>query len=594
MDETKISFLNLKLIAPERHFSIVISSKGRAKREWGQESLMEKLGFFSRSFPPEPPTSLHPRSRRQFKAWWTKLLQGKSAISDFCYLEAKNKKIWIRAFGHPQFNKKGKRITRITGFLQNVTQEKNLELLFKERETYYRRIINEAVEGFFQSTPDGRFLKANQAMARILGYQSPLDLIKAPQPLAKISYVDPEKREEYTKLMKETGQVKGFVFQVRRPDGQTTWLLENARAVRDKNGNILYFEGHVQDITQLKETERALMESQARLESLIDAAPDLIYFKDNERKYLIINRAFEQTLGIKKSEILGHRDEEVLPADLAAQCSQSDEEILANRKIIIREEIWQSGKKKIIFETIKSPVLAADGSITGLVGISRDITERKKVEVELRSLLEEKEVLLREIHHRVKNNMQVISSLLSLQAQKLDDSMAREAFKECQERIRSMSLIHDQFYQQEDLSQIEFSSYLRSLAAHLFRAYQVDAHMIKIRVEAEKTFLNLNTAIPCGLMVNELITNALKHAFPPNEKGEIIVSLNQKENGEYLLRVKDNGRGLPPNINLKEPATLGLEIVTILVNQIGGQLEVKVNGGTEFQISFKEQSFSKE
>lgn len=468
-------------------------------------------------------------------------------------------------------------------------------MLLKQSEAYYRRIINKAVEGFFQSTPEGRFLKANLTMARILGYKSPQDLIKSSQPLAKITYIDPEKREEYLKLMKEKGQVKGFIFQIRRPDGQTGWLLENARAVRDKNGHILYFEGHVQDITQLKEIERALIESQARLESLIDAASDLIYFKNSERKYMIINQAFEQTLGIKKSDILGRRDEEVLPSDLAAQCRQSDEEIFAHKKIVIKEETIQLGPgRKMIFETIKSPVLASDGSIIGLVGISRDVTERKKVEAELHSLLKEKEILLREIHHRVKNNMQVISSLLSLQAQKLDDYRAREAFKECQGRIRSMSLIHDKFYQQEALDQIEFSSYLRSLAVHLFHAYQVDASSIKLRIEAEKTLLNLNTAIPCGLIVNELVTNALKHAFAPKEKGEIIVSLNQKENGEFLLRVKDNGRGLPPDLNLNEPGTLGLEIVTILVNQIGGHLELKVNDGTEFQISFKEKSFSRE
>lgn len=594
MKVVRTLFSTLKALAPKGHFSIVLSPKNQAKIEWGEETLRTNLGFLPVSLPPEPPDSLHPRSHRQFKAWWRKLLQGKSAVGDFCFLKGK-KEIWVRAFGHPQLDKKRKRISRITGFIQNITREKKLEQLLKESETYYRRIINEAVEGFFQSTPDGRFLKANQAMARILGYESPQDLINSAQPLARISYVNPEKREEYIKLMTETDQVQGFIFQIRRPNGQTAWLLENARSIRDKNGNILYFEGHVQDITQLKETERALLESQAKLESLIDAASDLIYFKDNERKYLIINRAFEQTLGIKKEEILGRRDEEVLPPDLAAQCRQSDEEIFATRKIALREETMQIGRgRQIIFETIKSPVLAADGSIAGLVGISRDVTERKKAEVELRSLLKEKETLLREIHHRVKNNMQVISSLLSLQAQKLDDVRAREAIKECQERIRSMSLIHDKLYQQEALHRIEFSSYLRSLAAHLFHAYQVDASLIQLKIEAEKTFLNLNTAIPCGLIVNELITNALKHAFAPGQKGEIIISLNQKQNGNYLLKVKDNGRGLPPELNLKEPGTLGLEIVTILVNQLGGRLEIKVDGGTEFQISFREQSFSKE
>jgi PAS domain S-box-containing protein len=594
-EQTKTLFPLLKSLAREGHFSLALTPNNKVKIEWGEETFKEKLGFLPSSLPPELPPSLHPQSQRKFKAWWLDLLRGKSVVSDFCFLKNGKKEIWIRAFGHPQAEEKKKKIIRITGFLQDVTREKKLENLLREREAFYRRIIDESVEGFFQSTPDGRFLKANKAIAQILGYKSPQDLIKAKQPLAKISYVNPDQRQEYLKLMKEKGQVKGFIFQIRRSDGQVGWLLENARAVRDRKGRTLYFEGHVQDITQLKETERALAESQARLESLIDAASDLIYFKDNDRRYVIINRSFEKTLGLKKEVVLGRRDEEILPADLAAQCRQSDEEVLNSRKITVREEIMQTGrKKKVVFETIKSPVLAPDGSIAGLVGISRDISARKKAEAELRSLVREKETLLREIHHRVKNNMQVISSLLNLQAQKIEDLKAREAFQECQERIRSMALIHDQLYQQESLHWIEFSSYLRNLVTHLFHVYQIDAHLIKLRLETEPAPLSLNTAIPCGLIVNELVTNALKHAFLPGEKGEIVISLKQKENGHYLLRIKDTGRGLPQDINLKEPASLGLQIVTILVNQIGGQLEFKVDGGTEFLITFREHSFLRE
>ncbi|MCX7973201.1 MAG: PAS domain S-box protein [Candidatus Aminicenantes bacterium] len=577
--------------APPGHFSITIISKENLKIEWGSDVFQKFFGYVPTSLPPQIPPTLDLPSRRRFKTWWNQLLQGKPVTHEFCLHNKKGKERWIRACGYPYWEESQKRTIRITGFIQDITKEKYLQ----ENLNHYQRIINEAVEGFFQSTPDGRFLRANLAMARILGYNSPHDLISSPQPLAKASYVNPEQREEYLKLMQEKGEVKGFIFPIRRPDGKIVWLLENARAVRNKKGQILYFEGHVQDVTQLKETEKALMESQARLESLIDAAPDLIYFKDNEGKYLIANRAFEKTFNRKKEDLIGRNDEEILPADLALQCRQSDEEIFTTKKIVIREETMQTKDgQMVIFETIKSPVLAADGSIAGLVGISRNITTRKKTEAELRSLLQEKEILLREIHHRVKNNMQVISSLLNLQAQKLEDPKARQALKECQERIRSMSLVHDKLYQQENFHKIEFSSYLRSLATHLFHAYQIDASQIKLHFEVEEVILNLNTAIPCGLIINELVTNALKHAFSPEQKGEIIITLKQRQAGEYLLGVKDNGRGLPLEINLDQPRTLGLEIVTILVDQIEGHLEVKVNGGTEFLITFKEQSVFQE
>lgn len=581
--------LALKPFAPYGHFSLVIDTKQNIQIEWGEEVFQKFLLFSPTRLPPEMPTSLESRSRRKYQAWWRRLLQGHQATVDLCRQNKKGQVGWVRVSGYPYWDSKEKRITRITGFIQDITREKKLEKTIREKENYYRRMIDEAVEGFFQSTPDGRFIKANLAMAKILGYESPQQIINSPQPLAQISYVQPENRQEYLRLMKEKGEVKGFIFQIRRPDGQICWLLENARAIKNKKGQILYFEGHVQDITQLKEIERALLESQARLESLIDAAPDLVYFKDNEGKYLIVNRAFEQTFGRKKEEILGRRDEDILPISLAQQCQQSDKKVLANRKTIRQEEILEKEKEQtIIFETIKSPVVAPDGSIVGLVGISRDITNRKNTEAKLRFLLQEKETLLREIHHRVKNNMQVISSLLNLQAQKLDDPKARQALKECQERIRSMSLIHDRLYQQDSLHQVEFSSYLRSLASYLFHAYQIDANLIQLRLDTEEIILNINTAIPCGLIINELVTNALKHAFLPGEKGEIVITLKKKKDGDYILGVKDNGRGLPSNIDLSQPRTLGLEIVTILVNQINGHLELKVNGGTEFLIHFKE------
>lgn len=594
LDE-KSNSLALSLFAPFGHFALVIDTHQNIKIEWGEEVFQKFSLPCPTRLPPEIPTSLDSWSRRKYKAWWIRLLQGQQATTDLRGQNKKGKVRWIRISGYPYRDKKEKKITRITGFIQDITREKNLQETLKEKETYYRRMIDKAVEGFFQSTPDGRFIKANSAMAKILGYASPQQLINSPQPLAEVSYVHPEKRQEYLKLMQEKGEVKGFIFQIRRPDGRICWLLENARAIKNKKGQILYFEGHVQDITQMKEIERALLESQARLESLIDAAPDLVYFKDNEGKYLIINRAFEKTFDRKKEEILGRRDEDILPVGLARQCQKSDKEVFTTRKTIVQEEILEKEEDQIIiFETIKSPVLAADGSIVGLVGISRDITSRKKAEAELRSLLQEKETLLREIHHRVKNNMQVISSLLNLQAQKLEDPKARQALKECQERIRSMSLIHDRLYQQESLHQVEFSSYLRSLASYLFHAYQIDANLIRLRFETEEVVLNLNTAIPCGLIINELVTNALKHAFAPGQKGEIVITLKKKKEGEFLLGVKDNGRGLPSDIDLSQPRTLGLEIVTILVNQINGHLELKVNGGTEFLIRFKEPMTFKE
>jgi PAS domain S-box-containing protein len=228
------------------------------------------------------------------------------------------------------------------------------------------------------------------------------------------------------------------------------------------------------------------------------------------------------------------------------------------------------------------------GQMRGVIEYVRDITERKKAEDELQASLREKEVLLREIHHRVKNNMQIISSLLNLQSRHVQDPQVLEVFKESQRRIRSMALIHERLYQSADLSRIEFSQYLDNLASRLFHSYQVDADRIRLRLRSEEVFLNINTAIPCGLIVNELISNALKHAFPNGRRGEVAVELSRNENGGFLLRVSDDGVGFPKTLDFRRTETLGMQIVVTLVDQIDGTIEMGESGKTDFLIRFKE------
>lgn len=213
---------------------------------------------------------------------------------------------------------------------------------------------------------------------------------------------------------------------------------------------------------------------------------------------------------------------------------------------------------------------------------------RKKTEAQIRASLEEKDVLLKEIHHRVKNNMQVISSLLNLQSRHINDPNVLEMFKESQRRIRSMALIHERLYQSSDLSRIEFSQYLLNLATHLFQSCKVDSNRIRLTMDAEEVFLNINTAIPCGLIVNELVSNALKHGFPDGRSGEVAVELHNIEGDGYMLRVRDDGVGFPEGLDFRRTETLGMQIIVTLVSQIEGRLELQRQGGTTFTLEFIE------
>jgi PAS domain S-box-containing protein len=228
------------------------------------------------------------------------------------------------------------------------------------------------------------------------------------------------------------------------------------------------------------------------------------------------------------------------------------------------------------------------GQMKGVIEYVRDITDRKQAEDKLQSSLLEKEVLLREIHHRVKNNLQVIQSLISLQSRQIKDGQALEMYKESQRRIHSMALIHERLYQSANLSRIEFAEYLRSLVVHLFHSLVPSTGRLDMKMDLEPVELNVNIAIPCGLIVSELVSNALKHAFPGERSGRVTVSLHRGDNSTVRLGVKDDGIGLPEDFDARLGESLGMQIVMTLVSQIEGHLRIGRAGGAEFQVEFRE------
>ncbi|MBN2389664.1 MAG: PAS domain S-box protein [Anaerolineae bacterium] len=213
-----------------------------------------------------------------------------------------------------------------------------------------------------------------------------------------------------------------------------------------------------------------------------------------------------------------------------------------------------------------------------------EIAERAQVEAKIKASLKEKEILLQEIHHRVKNNLQVISSLLNLQSQGIQDEKILEIFQESQDRIRSMALIHERLYRSSDLARVDFAEYIRNLASSLVHSYRSRA--VRLDLQATDIYLSIDDAVPCGLIVNELISNALKHAFVDGREGEICVMMQQLADQQVKLVVRDNGVGLPSDVDYMNTGSLGLQLVTMLVQQLGGTIEIRNNAGAEFEIMF--------
>jgi PAS domain S-box-containing protein len=228
------------------------------------------------------------------------------------------------------------------------------------------------------------------------------------------------------------------------------------------------------------------------------------------------------------------------------------------------------------------------GQAVRMAGSHTDISERKKDEKEILRSLREKEVLLKEIHHRVKNNLQIVHSLLALQANSITDSDMRSLFDESCNRIGSMALIHEKIYRSEDLSHIDFSHYLQELTQNIAGTYL--RAEIKVIVAAEPIFLDINSGIPCGLIVNELVSNSFKYAFPDCMAGQITVLMNRTEGNRYLLTVADNGVGFPGDIDFRQTTSLGLQLVTVLAGQLQGEISLATDAGTRFTINFPGQT----
>jgi two-component sensor histidine kinase len=229
------------------------------------------------------------------------------------------------------------------------------------------------------------------------------------------------------------------------------------------------------------------------------------------------------------------------------------------------------------------------GQKIGTRGVNQDITEQKIAEDALAKSLDEKEMLLKEIHHRVKNNLMIISSLLNLQSRYIEDKDARDVFKESQNRAKSMAMIHERLYHSTDLKNIDFGDYIMSLTTDLYHTMVLDSDRIKLDIDVEDVKIDINNMVPLGLIVNELITNSMKYAFPNHKSGYIKIQL-YREHEKITLVVSDNGIGLPEDVDYRKTNSLGLQLVKSLTDQIDGEIRLDKSQGTTFTIIFEEQN----
>ena len=341
----------------------------------------------------------------------------------------------------------------------------------------------------------------------------------------------------------------------------------------------------LKDITERKRAEEALK----KLSNAVEQGADSVIITDKDDVVDYVNPAFEKLTGYTREEAIGKKANILKSGKHDTKFYEELYETIHSGRVYRGEIInkKKNGEIYIVASTI-TPITDMQGNITHFVSTEKDITERKKAEEQLKTSLREKELLLQEIHHRVKNNIQVISSLLSLQSEHITEKKYRDMFQESQNRILSMSLIHENLYQSRDFAKIDLNEYINDLVNDLFRYYGINTDNITLDINVENVYLGIDSGIPCGLIINELVTNSLKHAFPDGRKGEIKIAFSQNNENIYELFVGDNGVSIPEDLDIGNTESLGLQLVTMLVkDQLEGEIDLNRNNGTKFRIKFK-------
>lgn len=376
-------------------------------------------------------------------------------------------------------------------------------------------------------------------------------------------------------------------------------LLEKNRELARMNQQLLAADQELQasdeelrnQLAALQESREELWKSEQRYRSIFENTGTASIIIENDTTISLANAEFEKLSGYSLNEIEGRMKwtNFVWKYDLERMMGYHRQRRIDRKSAPIKYEfrfIDRIGRVKDIFLTVDI-IPGTDKSVASLL----DITNRKAAEEKIKASLREKEVMLKEIYHRVKNNLQVISSLLNLQAGYLKDPKDKEMFKESQNRILSMSLVHENLYKSPDLARVDFYYYVRNLIGDLMKSYGVIGDNINVEIDIQDITLGVDIAIPCGLLINEIVSNSFKHAFKgfseAGRKGNVKIALTSKEKILYILKVSDDGIGLNEDINLKNPVTLGLQLINTLVEQIEGTVSLEKEGGAKYIIEFR-------
>jgi PAS domain S-box-containing protein len=471
---------------------------------------------------------------------------------------------------------------------QEITEREQAERALRESEERYRALFEQANDAIFVENQDGEILDVNHRACELLGYTREELLamkvtdLQAPEVRGEAGSVTRAELEHHADRPFES-------IDIHRDGTRIPVEISKSPLMGQEDGLVLSI---VRDITERKQAEEArrkalaealrathaLRESEARLRSVLDHAPVVIWALDRDGVFTFSEGRGLDSLRLEPGEVVGRSVFEVYAGF---------PETISDARRALAGDTFSSSTQigDVAFESRYVPLKDEHGNVIGTIGVALDVTERRRVEEQIHVSLREKETLLQEIHHRVKNNLQVISSLLRLQSARVDDPHTLSVLTESRGRVRSMALVHEMLYQSENLARVDFGAYVRNLTGYLIRAYRTSSTRVALRSDVQDVTLGIDLAVPCGLVINELVSNALKHGFPGDREGEITIKM-RADPDTITLVVSDDGVGLPNGLEWQRADSLGLQLVVMLVEQLEGVIELDSSAGTVFRITF--------
>ncbi len=545
---------------------------------------VEKLLSFT---PEDIEMVLHPDDRKLVLGNLSKRLLGLDAPQHYQFRVLGNdNKLRVMEIYAQRIEYEGKPAAQ--GFILDITDKVEARKALEESERNYRMILENTSDLIVKVDPEGRLMFVSPSYCKLFGKSEGELLGKPFMPL-----VHEEDRQRTADAMEDLKKPPHtcYVEQRAMTVKGWRWLAWSDKAIVDDEGNIIAIIGSGRDIHEMKQTEQTLKQRTEFIETILKNLPmGLSVNEIRSGKFTFINDELKKIYGWDNEDLPDIQSvyKKVYTNDFQKRQIMNEIKNNLENKIDVNmywndiEIKTKDGQTKIISTKI-IPLYEQNLMISTVL----DLTERIKADNQLKRSLEEKEILLKEIHHRVKNNLQTIISLLDLQIDAVEDNRTKEILKSSLNRVTAMALIHEKLYKSKDLSKIKANEYLQNLIDYLYSVYKTDSNRITMSSDVTEFLLTLDTAIPCGMIINELVSNSIKHAFTEkSDDRRITIYLKEKDENNLILSVKDNGIGIPLDMNLNDSSTLGLKLVNLFVKQLEGKITFSGVNGTSVEIVF--------